>query len=48
MLPAETRPTQQYRQRAFGADVELSRGYWLVRTELVTTDWRLPALARRR
>jgi hypothetical protein len=36
---------QQYRQRAFGTDVEVSRDYWLVRTELVTTDWRLPALA---
>ena len=37
---------RQYRQRAFGADAELSRGYWLVRTELVSTDWRLPALGR--
>jgi hypothetical protein len=36
---------QQYRQRALGADLELSRGYWLVRSEVVTTDWRLPALA---
>ncbi|HEX2311943.1 MAG TPA: hypothetical protein VHH91_14620 [Vicinamibacterales bacterium] len=36
---------EQYRQRALGADLELSRGYWLVRSEIVTTDWRLPALA---
>ena len=43
VLPAEA-ATHQYRQRAFGADVELSHGYWLARTELVTTDWRLPAL----
>ena len=35
---------RQYRQRAFGADAEVSHGYWLVRTELVSTDWRLPAL----
>jgi hypothetical protein len=35
---------RQYRQRAFGADAEVSRGYWLVRTELVSTAWQLPAL----
>jgi hypothetical protein len=35
---------RQYRQRAFGADAEVSHGYWLVRTEVVSTDWRLPAL----
>jgi hypothetical protein len=36
--------SRQYRQSAFGADVELSRGYWLVRSEIVTTAWQLPAL----
>jgi hypothetical protein len=35
---------RQYRQRAVGADAEVSHGYWLVRTELLVTDWRLPAL----
>ena len=35
---------RQYRQHALGADAEVSHGYWLVRTELVSTDWRLPAL----
>lgn len=44
MLPGRL-AEEQYRQRALGADLELSRGYWLVRSEIVTTDWRLPALA---
>jgi hypothetical protein len=45
VLPANA-AAQQYRQRAFGVDAELSHGYWLVRTELVSSDWRLPALGR--
>jgi hypothetical protein len=45
VLPADA-ASRQYRQRAFGTDVEVSRDYWLIRTELVTTDWRLPALAQ--
>jgi hypothetical protein len=44
VLPQDA-SARQYRQRAFGADAEVSGGYWLVRTELVSTDWRLPALA---
>jgi predicted porin len=43
VLPGDA-AARQYRQRAFGADAEVSHGYWLVRTELVSTDWRLPAL----
>jgi hypothetical protein len=43
VLPPEA-ASRQYPQRAFGADAEVSHGYWLVRTELVSTDWRLPAL----
>jgi prepilin-type processing-associated H-X9-DG protein len=32
-------------QRAVGADVEYSRGYYLVRFETVVSDWTLPTLA---
>jgi hypothetical protein len=32
-------------QRALGADAEYSRDHWLVRAELVWSDWRLPAIA---
>lgn len=31
-------------QRALGADIEYSRGYWLVRSELVWTSWDIPFL----
>jgi len=43
VLP-EDAARQQYRQRAVGADAEISHGYWLVRTELLSSVWRLPAL----
>ena len=33
------------RQRTFGADVEYSRDYWLVRSELVASRWTLPSLS---
>lgn len=33
------------RQRAFGADLEYSRDYWLLRTEVVASRWTLPAVA---
>ena len=29
-------------QTAWGADVEYSRGYYLVRGEVIVSDWRLP------
>ena len=37
-------PSQDYSQRAFGADAEYSRDHWLVRGELVWTGWDLPYL----
>jgi hypothetical protein len=33
-----------YTQRAFGADAEYSRNYWLVRAELVWSRWTIPLL----
>jgi hypothetical protein len=35
---------QRFPQRAWGADAEYSRAYWLVRAEVVASDWRLPVL----
>ncbi len=32
-------------QQAFGADAEYSRGYWLVRSEVLISRWRVPAVA---
>ena len=32
-------------QRALGLDAEYSRAYWIVRGELIESDWHLPALA---
>jgi hypothetical protein len=32
-------------QRALGADVEYSRGYWLLRAEMILSAWRLPAIS---
>jgi hypothetical protein len=43
VLPARA-AGRQYRQGALGFDAEISHAYWLVRTELVSTDWQLPAL----
>jgi hypothetical protein len=34
-------------QRAFGLDLEYSRGYWLVRAEAIFSEWRLPAASDR-
>jgi hypothetical protein len=34
-----------FRQRALGADVELSHGYWLLRSEVVWTEWDEPVVA---
>jgi hypothetical protein len=33
------------RQRAFGADLEYSRDYWLLRSEVVASRWTLPAVS---
>jgi hypothetical protein len=41
LLPAG----RSYRQRAWGADVEYSRGYWLARAESVWTAWDSPVWA---
>ncbi len=40
-LPPEARAAGST-QRAFGADAEVSRGHWLVRSELVVSQWTLP------
>jgi hypothetical protein len=36
---------ESYAQRAFGADIEYSRGYGIVRAEFVWSQWRIPAIA---
>ena len=36
-------PGQHYRQRALGFDGEYSRGFWVVRGELIDSRWNLPA-----
>jgi hypothetical protein len=35
---------RSYPQRAVGLDAELSAGYWIVRSELLVSSWRLPAI----
>jgi hypothetical protein len=42
-LPAEI-AGRSYTQQAIGADVEYSRGYWLLRSETIVSSWRMPAL----
>lgn len=42
-LPPASR-ARSHRQRAIGIDGEFSRGYWLVRGELVSSTWSLPEL----
>ncbi len=37
--------TGGFRQQSIGIDVEYSRAYWIVRSELVATSWKLPQLA---
>jgi hypothetical protein len=34
--------TDEFTQTAYGADVEYSRDYWLVRGEAIVSQWRLP------
>ena len=36
--------SRSYPQRAIGADLEYSRDHWLVRGELIASQWRLPYL----
>ena len=44
-LPPETAATgRSYTQQAIGADVEYSRGYWLLRSETIVTSWKVPAV----
>ena len=43
VLPPDLRDAD-YAQQALGADVEYSRGHWLVRAELVMSQWRIPAV----
>jgi hypothetical protein len=42
-LPEASR-SRSHDQRAFGADVEYSRDHWLVRTEIVSSSWAVPAV----
>jgi predicted porin len=42
LLPTDT---EGFSQTAFGADVEYSRDYWLIRSELVWSRWELPFAA---
>jgi hypothetical protein len=37
---------REFTQTAFGADVEYSRGYYLLRYETIVSDWRLPIVAQ--
>lgn len=43
VLPMDARDAT-YDQRAAGLDFEYSRGYWLVRGEIIHNQWELPAL----
>ena len=44
ILPEHARE-RTYRQEAFGVDVEYSRDYWILRAELVRSQWSLPLLS---
>ena len=33
-----------YRQRAYGADVEYSRDHWILRAESILSEWRMPLI----
>jgi hypothetical protein len=43
VLPPDLRDAD-YLQQALGADVEYSRGHWLLRAELIMSDWRVPTI----
>jgi hypothetical protein len=38
-------PTDRFRQRALGLDLEWSRGHWIVRAEGVYSAWDMPAIS---
>lgn len=40
----EAAARRSYPQRALGLDAELSAGYWIVRSELLVSSWRVPAI----
>jgi hypothetical protein len=44
VLPQDLRG-ERYSQTAWGWDAEYSRGYWLVRGEMVGSRWHMPAIA---
>lgn len=44
ILPPEVARVD-FSQQAFGFDVEYSRDYWLVRSEGIVSEWRLPAIS---
>jgi len=46
LLPSALRH-DSFTQRAFGADAEYSRGYWLVRGETILSAWRVPPVDTR-
>jgi hypothetical protein len=39
-------PGQHYRQRALGFDAEYSRGFWIVRGEVIDSRWNVPVANR--
>lgn len=41
----EPAASRTHYQQAYGADIEYSRDYWLIRTELVTSRWDMPAVS---
>jgi hypothetical protein len=43
VLPPSLRDND-YAQQALGADVEYSRGHWLLRAELIVSEWRVPTV----
>jgi hypothetical protein len=43
VLPADL-AAQTYRQEAWGVDVEYSRDHWLLRSEVIWSDWDMPAV----
>jgi hypothetical protein len=42
---ASLTPRARHDQQALGLDAEYSRGYWIVRGEMIQSRWHLPALA---
>lgn len=44
-ITAQVSGDRSFAQRAFGADVEYSRDYWLVRGEFIRSEWDMPSFA---